>query len=90
MLNCCSLKFFKTKYQLVKSNSLGKEWAGHIPQNISKFSSMFLMIPFSSFEVEVVGKRLNCGGDYGLEISVKYRFYGQEKIIQWLAKKLER
>ena len=50
---------------------------------------MFLMIPFTSIEAEVVGKMLNRGGDYGLEISVKYRFYGQEKIVQWLTKKLE-
>ena len=43
----------------------------------------------SEIEVEVVGKRLNRGGDYGQEIPVKYRFYGQEKIFQWLTKKLE-
>ena len=24
-----------------------------------------------------------------MEIPVKYRFYGQEKIVQWLTKKLE-
>ena len=36
------------------------------------------MIPFTSIEVEVVGKRLNRGGDYELEIPVKYRFYGQK------------
>ena len=31
---------------ITRSNSLGKEsFVGHIPQNISKFSSMFLMIP---------------------------------------------
>ena len=29
------------------------------------------------------------GGGYGLEIPVKYRLYGQEKILQWLPKKLE-
>ena len=29
------------------------------------------------------------GGGYGLEIPVKYRLYGQEKILQWLTKKLE-
>ena len=65
---------------ITRSNSLGKEsFVGHIPQNISKFSSMFIMIPFTSIEVEVAGKRLNRGGGYGLEIPVKYRFHGQEK-----------
>ena len=68
---------------ITQSNSLGKESVvGHIPRNISKYSSMFLMISFTSFEVEVVGKRLNRGGSYGLEIPVKYCFYGQEKIVQ--------
>ena len=32
---------------------------------------------------------LNHGGDCGMEIPVKYRLYGQEKILQWLTKKLE-
>ena len=72
------------------SDSLGKESVvGHIPHNISKFSSMFLTIPSTAIKVEVLGKRVNRGSGYGLEISVKYRYYGQEKLIQWLAKKLE-
>ena len=72
------------------SDSLGNESViGHIPHNISKFSSMFLIIPSTVIEVEVLGKRVNCGSGYGLEIPVKYRYYGQEKLIQWLAKKLE-
>ena len=75
---------------IMRSNSLDKESVtGHIPQNISNFSSMFLMIPFTSIEVETVSKRLNRGGGYGLEIPVKYPCYGQEKIVQWLTKKLE-
>ena len=40
------------------------------------------MTSFSSNEVEVVDKRLNSRGDHGLEIAVKYCFYGQEKIVQ--------
>ena len=47
------------------------------------------MIPFTSVKIEVVDKRLNREGGYGLQIPVKYRFYGQEKIVQWLTKKLE-
>ena len=31
--------------------------------------------------------RLNRGGGYGLEIPVKYRFNGREKIDQWFTKK---
>ena len=75
---------------IMQSNPLGKESVvGHIPQSILKFSSVFLMISFTSIEVEVVDKRLNRGGGYGLEIPVKYRFYGQGKIVQWLTKRLE-
>ena len=66
----------------MQSNSLDKKSVvGRIPQNISKFSFMFLIIPFTSIEVEVVGNRPNRGGGYGLEIPLKYCFYGQEKIV---------
>ena len=78
----------KLAVTIMRLNSLRKELVvGYIPQNISKFFSMFLMIPFTSIEVEVVGKTLNRGGGCGLEISFKYRFYGQEKTVQWLTKK---
>ena len=32
---------------------------------------------------------LNREGSYGEKIPVKYRLYSQEKIVQWLNKKLE-
>ena len=50
---------------------------------------MILKVPNTSIEVQVVGKRLNRGGSYGLEIPVIYRFYGQEKLVNWLIKKIE-
>ena len=53
-----------------------------------QYASMFLMILYTPIEIEVVGKRLNHGRGYGLEIPIKYRFYSQEKIVQWLTKKL--
>ena len=78
----------KHAFEIMRSNSQGKESVvGHIPQNISKFSNMSLMILFTSIEVEVKGKRLNRRG--GLEIPVKHRFYGQETIVQSLTKKFE-
>ena len=83
-------KVEKHAVAIMCSDSLRKESVvGHIPHNISKFSSMFLTIPSTAFEVEVLGKRVNRRSSYGLEIPVKYRYYGQEKLIQWLAKKLE-
>ena len=50
---------------------------------------MFLKVPHTSVEVLVVGKRLNRGGGYGLKIPVICRFYGQEKLVNWLIKKTE-
>ena len=50
---------------------------------------MFLTLPNTTIEAEVVGQRLNRGGGYGLEIPVIYRFYGKEKTIMWLTKKLK-
>ena len=40
-------------------------------------------------EAQVIGKRLNRGGGYGLEIPIIYRFYDQEKLVNWLIKKIE-
>ena len=47
------------------------------------------MVPFTSVKIEAVDKRLNREGGYWRQIPVKYRFYGQDKIAQWLTKKLE-
>ena len=41
---------------------------------------MFLKVPNTSIEVEAVGKRVNRGGGYGLEIPVDNRFNGPEKL----------
>ena len=49
---------------------------------------MFLKVPNTSIEVEVIGKRMNRGGGYGLEIPVAYRFNGPEKLVKWLIKKI--
>ena len=49
---------------------------------------MFLTIPNTAIEVQVVGKRVNRGGGYGLEIPVIYRFFGAERLVKWLDKKI--
>ena len=80
----------KKAVAIIRSDSWEKETiVGHFPQNISKTCSMFLKIPKTSIEVQVAGKRLNRGGGYVLEIPVIYRFYGQEKLVNWLIKKTE-
>ena len=80
----------KNAVAIIRSYSWEKETiVGHVSQNISKTCSMFLKVPNTSIEVQVVGKRLNRGGGYSLEIPVIYRFYGQEKLVNWLIKKIE-
>ena len=80
----------KNAVAIIRSDSWKKETiVGHVPQNISKTCSMFLKVLNTSIEVQVVGKRLNRGGGYGHEIPVTYRFYGQEKLVNWLIKKIE-
>ena len=73
----------KNAVAIIRSDSWEKEiTVGHVRQNIPK-------VPNTSIEVQVVGKRLNHGGGYGLEIPVIYCFYGQEKLVNWLIKKTE-
>ena len=81
------MRWKKNAVAIIRSDSWEKETiAWHIPQNISKAYSMFLKVPNTSIEFQVIGKRLNRGGGYGLEI---YHFYGQEKLVNWLIKKIE-
>ena len=80
----------KNAVAIIRSDSWEKETiVGHVPQNISKTCSMFLKVPNTSIEVQVVWKRLNRGGAYGLEIPIIYRFYGQEKLVNCLIKKIK-
>ena len=80
----------KNAITIIRSDSWEKETiVGHVPQNISKTYLMFLKVPNTLTEVQVVGKRLNRGGSHGLEIPVIYRFYAQEKLVNWLMKMTE-
>ena len=84
------MRWKKNAVAIIRSDSWEKEtivW--HIPQNISKACSMFLKVLNTSIEFQVIGKRLNRGGGCGLEIPVIYHFYGQEKLVNWLIKKIE-
>ena len=75
---------------IIRTDSLRNESiVGHVPQNISKICLLFLRVPNTSITAQVSGKRLNRGGGYGLEIPVIYRFHGQEKLINWIVKKIE-
>ena len=80
----------KDAVTIIQSSLLGKESVvGQISKIISKFFSMFLMMPFTLIEVRVYENRMSHGGGYGLKILLKYCFYGKERIVQWLTKKLK-
>ena len=85
-----SNKMDKNAVVIIRSDLWKKETiVGHVSQNISNACSMFLKVSNTSIEVQVVGKRLNRGEGYGLKIPVICRFYGQEKLVNWLIKKIE-
>ena len=46
-------------------------------------------MPNTYITAEVIGKRLNRGAGYGLEILVIYHFHGHEKLVNCAVKKLE-
>ena len=48
--------------------------------------SMFLSLSRCTLDIFATGKRVNHGGEYGLEIPANFSFYGPEKAIK-LAKK---
>ena len=59
---------------------------------------MFHTLPHCFMEAEVLGKKVNRGGGYGLEIPVRYHFLGPAKprcrifcakALDWLKRKLE-
>ena len=50
---------------------------------------MFLTLPNTSVQAEVIGERINRGDGYGLKIPVLYHFYGHKNGINWLKNRLE-
>ena len=62
---------------------------GHIPFNLAPLVSAFLRREVSKGLVEVTGKKINCGGGYGLEIPCTYHFYGAKLLIDKLTELVE-
>ena len=50
----------------------------------------FLQFPNHRIRVVLIGKRVNRGAGFGLEIPVDYNFYGDSRITTWLKKGLEK
>ena len=55
----------------------------HIPKNLSKTFKRFLTLPNCTIKCIVIGKGVNHGAGYRLEIPVKFKFRGPAKAIQW-------
>ena len=51
---------------------------GHIPKNLSKTFKCFLTVPNCTIKCTVIGKRVNHGAGYGLEIPVNFKFFGSQ------------
>ena len=54
----------------------------HIPKNLSKTFKR-LTLPNCTMTCTVIGKHVNHGSGYGLEIPVNFKFFGSAKAIQW-------
>ena len=58
------------------------------PQNICGFFWKCLSLPNTSTRARVLGKRVNRGAEYGLEIAVCFVFQGHVKGVEWIKKKI--
>ena len=64
-------------------------WHGQVLFYYLLMFKKFLSLPNHSIKVCVKGKRINGGVGYELEIPSEYRFYGNEKAIQWAKRTLD-
>ena len=61
-----------------------------MPQNILNVVSLYLSLPRCYLELEDIGKRVNRGVGYGVEIAARFHFYVPEKATQWLKTRLKK
>ena len=61
----------------------------HVLLLYSEVISMFVTLPNTSVQVEVIGERVIPGGVDGLELPVSYHFYDHEKGENWLKNTVE-
>ena len=63
---------------------------GHVPKLMTIWLAKFLKRATNTEKVVIKGKRVNRGGDYGLEILCEYQFMGDAFSISWLKEKLQK
>ena len=74
---------------IIKEDIDSQKIVGHAPQMLSKILKMFVSLPEARISCVVMGKRVNRGGGYGLEIPIKVRLEGNSKAVAWAKKKIE-
>ena len=73
-------KVDKNAVAVVDNNSHCKEVVDQV--EISMIVSVFLSLSYCILHIFATGKRVNHGGEYGLEIHANFNFYGLEKTIK--------
>ena len=63
---------------------------GHVLKLMAIWLAKFLKQVTNIGKVVIKGKRVNRGGDYGLEILCEYQFMGDAFSISWLEEKLQK
>ena len=76
--------------EIVFDDFLLKEIVGHVPLPWSELASKLLQFPNHPNTVIVTGKRANRDAGFGLETHLDYVFYGDNKVITWIKKVLEK
>ena len=70
---------------ITKNNAV----VGRVPQNICGHFWKFLSLLQTSIRARVLGKRVNRGAGYGLEMPLLFIFQGHVEGIAWGKKKIE-
>ena len=62
----------------------------NIPKNLSKTFERFLTLRNRTIKCTVIGKRVNHGAGFGLEIPINFKFLGAAEVIQWAENALKK
>ena len=63
---------------------ISKKFLGHVLFNWGKLGAKFLHFPNHRIYVVVIGKQMNQGAGFSLEILVDYSFYGDSTVTTLL------
>ena len=67
-----------------------KKAVGHVPFYYAELANKFLKFLNNYIRVAVTGKRVNKGIGLGLKIPVDYFFHGDNRVIKWFKKSIEK